>query len=107
MEKFMIVKSLSRSLSVSLGQSNHSRSLAGVWRFFVQYSRLNRIGQFLATVLLINSDLKVVRKLDRQGNLSLEIFDSFTGKRHFFESEQAALAWIEKRYNNTLDNFSG
>lgn len=82
---------------------DRSLSLTHIGLDFSKKIRLDRITRFLTNVLIDHAELKVNWQHNRQGNSSLEIFDPLTQKRHYFQSEQDALVWIEQRYNSRPD----
>lgn len=69
-------------------------------QIFIEDARPNRIWQLLATHLRGSTDLKVTWKNNRQGKRYLQVYDLTTATRHYFESEQEARIWLEKRYSN-------
>ncbi|MBD2071660.1 hypothetical protein H6F93_29770 [Leptolyngbya sp. FACHB-671] len=67
---------------------------------FVKDSQFDRIWQLFTTKSPGSTDLKVVWKNNRQGERYLQIYDVTTEKRHYFDSEQEARIWLEKRYSS-------
>lgn len=66
---------------------------------FTKNNHFNWIRQLLVTALLPSTDPKVHWKRNLQDNLYLEIYDPMTAEHHYFESEQEARIWIEKRHH--------
>jgi hypothetical protein len=69
-------------------------------QIFTRNTRFNWIWQLLTTSLIRSTDPKVVWKNNRQGKRYLQIYDVTTEKQYYFESEQEARIWLEKRYSN-------
>ncbi|MBD2000002.1 hypothetical protein H6G00_25885 [Leptolyngbya sp. FACHB-541] len=67
---------------------------------FVKDSRFDRIWQLFTNNSPGSTDLKVVWKNNCQGERYLQIYDVTTEKRHYFDSEQEARIWLEKRYSS-------
>ncbi|MBF2075291.1 MAG: hypothetical protein IGS50_16235 [Synechococcales cyanobacterium C42_A2020_086] len=62
------------------------------------HSFWNRLWNGLNRLLTMNSEPKIDRKQDRQGNTYFRVYDPITGMTATFGSEPEVRLWLDQRY---------
>jgi hypothetical protein len=73
-----------------------------IWQLIFQRTGLAYGLNRLVEALLKTPEPKVVWKSDRYGEPYLEVYDPETKASHYFTSEQDALIWLERRFQQFL-----
>ena len=74
-------------------------NLARMWQTIGKRFDLNRLWIALMNNALENSEPKIYRRCDRQGNCYFEVYDPMTGHHCTLGSEQEVRSWLEERYH--------
>lgn len=90
------------SLTTPQSSTPHFSLLSKVCQLLFQRTGLAYSLDRLVAALLKTPEPKVVWRSNRSGEPYLEIYDPETEKLHYFTSEQEALIWLERRFQQFL-----